>query len=154
MIFQTTSNNTESPGKKRTVSDVKGRLIKSAPSGLEMDWKGREFGISACVNAFSAKSKCKLAICPDCVVRRDDNLNTESKTIKSKRRRTSRTGSGGNAAKSTGKKKVGNCSRRTAADINDLALLTDIKFLARRRKESENGYANIATTCYDCGVSF
>ena len=154
MIFQTTSKNTESTGKKRAVSEVKGRLIKSAPSGLEMDWKGREFGISSCVNAFSAKSKCKLAICPDCVVRRDDNLNAESKSIKSKRRRTSRPGIGGNVAKSTDKKKGGNCNGHTAADINNLSLLTDIGFLARRRKESEKGYANIATTCYDCGVSF
>ena len=150
-VLQTTGNNGESTSTKRSASGETGSLVKSKPNGLEMDWKGREFGITACVMAFSAKSTCKLAICPDCFVKRDDNLQT---TLKKKRRRSTKDRNGETAAKSTGKKNVGVCGKHTSADIKNLTIMTDIKYLARRRKDTETGYANIATTCYDCGVSF
>ena len=44
-----------------------GDLKMCAPTHKHMDWVSRRtFSIMCCVNAFSVKSECTLAYCPDC----------------------------------------------------------------------------------------
>ena len=58
---------------KRKTEQVLGDLKMCAPTHKHMDWVSpRTFSIMCCVNAFSNKSECTLAYCPDCYEKRED----------------------------------------------------------------------------------
>jgi len=58
---------------KRKIDQVLGGVEMCAPTMKHMNWIAlKTFKIMFCVNAFSAKSTCTLAYCPDCFEKRED----------------------------------------------------------------------------------
>ena len=130
-----------------------GNLYPVDPSGKKMDWTGgRTFNIWSCSLAFSNKSLCKLALCPNCYEIYVNLWTTESGN---KRRKTRARGHVESVAKVTGGDKGGECGQHTASDLRTkLVLQTDKKYLASNRRKTESGHNLIAKYCYDCGVEF
>ena len=85
-------------GTKRTVSTKGGLLVKSNPSGDTMNWGKVTFGVPCCTNAFSPKSTCDLAFCPDCFNTRTNELTKDDNL---KERRLSGRNRGESAAKAS-----------------------------------------------------
>ena len=126
--------------------------MKSNPSGDTMNWRKITFGVPCCKNAFSTKSTCDLAFCPDCF---NTHTHELTKDDKSKKRRLSGRNRGESAAKASKGETGGGCGRHTIEDLRNLSHVESNKtFLASRRKKDMVGYHNIATTCYNCGVEF
>ena len=124
-----------------------GDLKMCAPTHKHMDWVSRRtFSIMCCVNAFSVKSECTLAYCPDCFEKREDVWRDEDK----KKRRGGRkkeqvTQTTGLASEPCGNHKIW--------DLRELTILEDKKYLASARKDTA-GVEFVAKTCWDCGVWF
>ena len=56
------------------------------------------------------------------------------------------------AAKLSGVGEKGEYEYHTVANLRDLKFMTDVKYLARKRKDTEVRYKEFAATCYDCSI--
>ena len=102
------------------------------------------------MKAFSTNSCCKLDFCLELFGIYTDKWNKE---VKIKKRKVSKSGSGGSTAKSTGGETRGEYGHPTLSDLTGLTFMIDKNYLTSKRKESERGYKDIATTCSDYSMA-